>query len=144
MVPFCSCPTPVSGCHLAEADASAALEMPMPCKCNRIPKPLTFGSLSCGWHFSCLWPRACPDRAQFVLTTRCWLSWSTVTGVSRCWKGRIPRGQLGPALEKSGDVQSKPQHCSSAGGGDSGLSSLHLRELGFLHLKKKLREGNFF
>lgn len=29
MVPFCSCPTPVSGCHLAEADASAALEMPM-------------------------------------------------------------------------------------------------------------------
>jgi hypothetical protein len=24
-----SCPTPVSGCHLAEADASVALEMPM-------------------------------------------------------------------------------------------------------------------
>lgn len=29
MVPFSSCPTPVSGCHLAETDASLALEIPM-------------------------------------------------------------------------------------------------------------------
>lgn len=61
-------------------------------------------------------------------------------------KGQNSQG-LSQALHRNkiADAQSKTQHYPSASLGDSGLSDLHLSELGFLHLKKMHRsKGCFF
>lgn len=105
--------------------------------CNPIPKLLALGSLRNGWHFSWLRPRMCPDWVEFVLITRCWLGWSKVTGVWRCWKGRIPV----PERSKGEEIQCKTHHCLLC---QLGLAVLaysvfpfsQLNELGFVFFLK--------